>query len=347
MFKEHYDWIMHIFLVHGSNDTSATSSECMGWLSYGALMDQAGILDSESASCKQADLDTIFKAANFVVKVKGAKADDSNPAEALERQEWLEILVRVAKAKFGGGEPDCAKCLASLIELMRENLADIAEVNNHLAEVEDLRHKWRLEEFYVEATDRVYRSHEAKLKALFDSKIDYMDVGTHNFWELAHWKEIMEDSEFHFDDSFTRVEGNLCFYLAKFQVVEYDKGSGDRFRCMDWLSFLEALGHVVRYKDMPRLDDLRANGLLSAVELADAVEPLGAQGWNKWMAEHPPTGEEDPFHVRLDEAIKLLLHMLHKNALKKLKPDKEKEKGNQGSKPGKEGSRPGTPGKAK
>ena len=34
-----------------------------------------------------------------MVKVKGSDADDDNPLEALNRGEWLELLVRVAKAK--------------------------------------------------------------------------------------------------------------------------------------------------------------------------------------------------------------------------------------------------------
>ena len=33
----------------------------MGWLSYSALMDLAGVLDKSDTNCKQAGLDTIFK----------------------------------------------------------------------------------------------------------------------------------------------------------------------------------------------------------------------------------------------------------------------------------------------
>jgi hypothetical protein len=49
-----------------------------------------------------------------------------------------------------------------------------------------------------------------------------------------------------------REEGNMCFYLSKFTVHDpYDSSKGPdsgvaRFSYLNWLSFLEALGHVVR-----------------------------------------------------------------------------------------------------
>jgi hypothetical protein len=41
------------------------------------------------------DLDTLFKAANW--EPKGAENDKKKPLEALTRQEWLEVVVRLAK----------------------------------------------------------------------------------------------------------------------------------------------------------------------------------------------------------------------------------------------------------
>ena len=53
------------------------------------------------------DLDTVFKAANF--EAKSSDPDDDNPDLALTRGEWIEVLVRVCKNKFGSlftPEPD-------------------------------------------------------------------------------------------------------------------------------------------------------------------------------------------------------------------------------------------------
>ena len=59
--REHYNWSMYLYLVHASNDVTATEAAYMGWLSYGDLMVLAGITDANSKACKQTHLDTIFK----------------------------------------------------------------------------------------------------------------------------------------------------------------------------------------------------------------------------------------------------------------------------------------------
>ena len=56
---------------------------------------------------------------------------------------------------------------------------------------------------------------------------------------------FLEDTAMFEDSSFTREEANLCFYHAKFTVVDPVKHA-HRHERMDWLSFLEALGHIAR-----------------------------------------------------------------------------------------------------
>jgi hypothetical protein len=50
--------------------------------------------------------------------VKGSDPNDDNPLEALNRAEWLEILMRVAKAKFGAQHETLAPAVIQLIEHM-------------------------------------------------------------------------------------------------------------------------------------------------------------------------------------------------------------------------------------
>lgn len=51
---------------------------------------------------------------------------------------------------------------------------------------------------------QVYRKWEAQLVALYKSRIDFKDVGTHNWWTLADWKWVLEEHGMFEDDSFTR-----------------------------------------------------------------------------------------------------------------------------------------------
>jgi hypothetical protein len=93
----------------------------------------------------------------------------------------------------------------------------------------------------------VYRKWEARLAVLYRSRIDFKDVGTHNWWNLEDWSWVLDGHKMFDDDSFTREEGNLCYYFAKFTVFDYMKDAA-KYSALDWLSFLEALGHVVRFK---------------------------------------------------------------------------------------------------
>ena len=78
-------------------------------------------------------------------------------------------------------------------------------------------------------------------------------------------------------------QGNLCYYLSKFEVVDYEKHSS-AYECMDWLSFLEAIGHIVHFKEMPKKEFLeRHAGVDSAVELVDKIEEEGST-WNDFRA---------------------------------------------------------------
>lgn len=77
-----------------------------------------------------------------------------------------------------------------------------------------------------------------------------------------------------------REEGNACYYLAKFETVDCVK-SAVKFSTLDWLSFLEALGHVCRFKELPRSHDLAADGFASggAAELMADLDDKGLT-WN-------------------------------------------------------------------
>ena len=66
-----------------------------------------------------------------------------------------------------------AECLEALLALMKKNIDEAAADNDNECATLDLRDKWRAEDFYVQATDAVYRKHEKRLKKLYDGKIDY------------------------------------------------------------------------------------------------------------------------------------------------------------------------------
>ena len=85
---------------------------------------------------------------------------------------------------------------------------------------------------------------------------------------------------------------------------------------MDWLSFLESFGHVVRYKEMPLVATLEELGLDgSAAKLMERLHQTG-KTWDGFMAEQGLCSEkQDPFHVELDQVFHLLFYCVDKYKL--------------------------------
>ena len=192
--KAQYAFILHVFKTFAAVDETATNCSYMGWMSFSELMTTASITDPESDACKQTHLDTIFKAANFDnTKGKGGR----NPMEGLNRSEFIECLVRISKAKFGKSSVGVKHALEALLKLILEKLTE--EV---MCSVE-YYHSFRLNNLYVEETDKVYRKWESKLKALYDSRIS-SDVAHAKCWTLDRWKKFMEECGMFNEASFSR-----------------------------------------------------------------------------------------------------------------------------------------------
>jgi hypothetical protein len=117
------------------------------------------------------------------------------------------------------------------------------------------------------------------------------------------------------DESFTKEEANLCFYLSKFTVIDYAKDVG-RYECLDLLSFFEAVTMVVRFKEIPKTAELKASGFSNGT-LPELMAYLKKSGmtWDQWMLQHQSSNEskpDDPFHVRLDQILRLMMYMHEK-----------------------------------
>ena len=69
----------------------------------------------------------------------------------------------------------------------------------------------------------MYRKWEPRLLDLYMSHVDRKNVGITYNWKLQTWRSVVEGANFHEDESFTRTEATICFYLSKFQVVDYKK----------------------------------------------------------------------------------------------------------------------------
>ena len=70
---------------------------------YTQCLEEAKIPDPESKSCRKSDCDTLFILCNFVENKDDKQLKEVNDDHALMRYEFVEVLTRLAVAKYGKG----------------------------------------------------------------------------------------------------------------------------------------------------------------------------------------------------------------------------------------------------
>ena len=103
----------------------------------------------------------------------------------------------------------------------------------------------------------------------------------------------------------------------------------DRYEGMNWLSFLEALGRMTDYKELPSKADLERYGISKEGGLPEFVDRIADEGkaWDAWMQENSKgDDDEDPFHHRLDQLLSLIFHVLESSSKKKAEQNAEEKK---------------------
>jgi hypothetical protein len=152
----------------------------------------------------------IHKAANFEVEASVSFV----PFDLLTRPEWLEMILRLARAKHlpvgASAEGAMAKAIQDLVHGMRTNLAEDAKktvgdgvpssVYSPAAYSVDLRDEWRLHDLYQETTDKVFRRWQGRLEGLFRERMP--TDGGHGLWRLVDWHELLADTGLLDDNAF-------------------------------------------------------------------------------------------------------------------------------------------------
>lgn len=92
---------------------------------YSQCLDDAKIPDADSKGCRKSDCDTMFILCNYVEDKNDKLLKEVNNDNALMRYEFLEVLVRIAVAKYGKGfapEGEPLTLAGSLKHLFKTNI---------------------------------------------------------------------------------------------------------------------------------------------------------------------------------------------------------------------------------
>ena len=180
-----------------------------------------------------------------------------NQANAINRQEWLRVLVRVAVARhvLSRRESDVSNALHKL-------LADELRRHAPLAALAD-RNTFRQRHCYIEPVDKVLRRHEPSLRALYGrwaAGNTYDKARERAALSYPEWMAMCEQLEL-IDAVFTVRRARLVFLWSRMRVVNEASG-GARLRVTHLLfeDFLEAIVRVALAKALPTDAEVRAEG---------------------------------------------------------------------------------------
>jgi len=213
---------------------------------YSAFLQDAEIPDKKSKACKMSDLDTIFITTNFEEEKKGELAE-ANDDLALMRFEFLEIIVRIAIAKFGRGvETDDVSDAVDILcqRCVDPNLCPEAVIDNN---------EFRRDRLYREEIAEIFESHEKLLRAcyaFYRSEYRAKLLPQEGFVQFCQQAGLISLAT-----GMSPREAKLIFGQSQMVVVDEVK-KRERVYSMTFVDFLDALGRCAELISPPTVEDL-------------------------------------------------------------------------------------------
>ena len=265
----------------------------LGTNAYRQMLIDWDIPEEDNPDCNVGGLDLCFVETNVEVG-KAAKGVD-NPDKALTRFEWLEIMVRIAKAKFVKSKK-CATVAEAVQRLFVEHALPALRKDGLLATGSDgraggargdhyelhhglLRDAWRNDRLYKESVHLAFKAHLKPLRKMFKHYCNIFEknnsaMGCNEFVQLLNDKRLV-------DAVLPKRSAVIAFILGKMVYIDPLL----RHKCspfkLTFVDFLESLARVA---------DLRARG---------------SNCYGPWNYQHPHVDEGEP--KPLGELVKQLL----------------------------------------
>lgn len=245
----HWSQIMSAFYYFCSLDENEIFR--MKLNSYTVFTDDAGIHDKDNKFSNRSELDTLFIVTNYVDR---SEKEDAKAGQdlgvALTVAEFMEILLRIAQAKFV--KTGLVTSLADALEMLFTDCIQ-AHLPKRLWEEPNLV---RSEDLYREEIDDSLKKHEHFLRILFNSYRFRMENGKRpNRMRIdTAFKQFL----FEFDLIGERLGIRDGLYMAITSRMEVDDiiGKWDKNRSMNFLDFAETLCRVAHQLRLPSQSEL-------------------------------------------------------------------------------------------
>uniref|UniRef100_A0A7S1CH63 Uncharacterized protein n=1 Tax=Bicosoecida sp. CB-2014 TaxID=1486930 RepID=A0A7S1CH63_9STRA len=261
--KRHYQDIVMIF-DHFCCCNSDQESFCLLLNAFTEWLEFCHIPDPNSdttSRCKLSDIDGLFVATNFEEKTKDAdkkKLNEANQDRALMRTEFLEIIVRIALAKFSRTELTVPQAVTQLLDeyiLATNKTPAYKDVHCHD------KNRFRRSRLY-----------NREVHEFFDARLKQMDKLHQRFCPRAPnssdkmkrlpldgWMQFLTETGL-MDASFTNREARLAFSWSRMAYPDELKRR-DFAITLTRVDFLEAFARIAEMKWLPTDDQMQDAGI--------------------------------------------------------------------------------------
>ncbi|KAK3280505.1 hypothetical protein CYMTET_11655 [Cymbomonas tetramitiformis] len=246
--RRHYG-VLHQAYVHfrccgAGRDTGAgEDAHLLTQSNFSVLLKECSIVDNRSRHCRQSDCDTMFIALKVPDRV--VKEPPNPNGRAMARYELLEMVVRLAAAKYGmGTHGGLAECVDTLC----------MDISNHLGTAAKLDpNEFRREQLYCEEMDSLFAAHLPFLNVLyrlFKARDKSKQLG------LEHWMAVLERANLVGPHTGVyKREAKEIFSVS--QMVVVDEAKRARATTLTFVDFLEALARLAQQISPPSEQDLQ------------------------------------------------------------------------------------------
>ena len=235
-----------------------------------------GLHEEGSEFCTKKHLDMMF------VAVNAGKAEGEggfNMKHALNRQELLHLLVRVAIAKYVLTQQ--TQDVSDAIErLVQDDLArGLSPESSHSAADFRRRH------CYTEAVDVELRAHEASLRAVYQCYCKggggvNTKVMSTKMLDIGEWNKLVANLGL-IDSALTSRHATLAFVWSRMRVAD-EVGARLALTHLHFEDFLELLVRVACIKPWPTPDEVRRACCLDAGHFLIELQAESPQLYDEW-----------------------------------------------------------------
>ena len=298
---------MNVRFVYSSFDYYATIGSPEDVLhvekaGYRRLIEDCGLIIPGSKHCSTSAFDQLF------VKLNA----QSDVARALNRQEWLQMLVRIAVLRYV--TPGVVQGVpAALSELLSMDLMPKTD-----------RRTWqdtftfRDRYLYIQDVDTVLRHFETSLRSLFVvyAKGDGMlgdEMRSLKLIDYYEWRQLMRDLRF-YDEDYKDREASLTFAWSRMRVID-ERKSAVKLTQLSFEDFLECFVRIATLKAIPTLEQCFDAGYEDAGEMLVTMRDNQPDEYAEFIAANMRAWDDplpEPIYQLVDSAGYFLIRSVQK-----------------------------------